>query len=249
VIEGQWWQPGDEQKSLVSLEEGYAQALNLQLGDELEFSIAGQKLTAEVASIRTVQWDSMQPNFFVIFSDTILDGTAASWLTSFYLSPDEKPLINDLVRNYPTVSIVEIDQMLKQVQDIVGQVTLAVEFILLLVLVAGILVLIASIQATLDMRFRESAILRTLGARNQLVSGSLMIEFGTLGLLAGFLAVLGAEGCMYMLQAQVFDMDFQFHWMLWLVGPWIGLLLIGAIGVLSTRRVIQTPPLAVLREV
>jgi putative ABC transport system permease protein len=249
VIGGQWWQPGDEQKPLVSLEQSFAEGVGITLGDELTFSIAGQKTTAKVASIRTVQWDSMRPNFYVIFSNVILDGTAASYMTSFRLQDEQKPELNQLARQYPTVSLIELDQMLNQIQSIIQQVSLAVEFILLLVLVAGILVLIASIQATLDERFRESAILRTLGARRGLVRGSLLIEFGTLGWLSGLLGVMGAEACLYFLQTQVFQIEFYFHGWLWLVGPWLGLALIGGIGLVSTTRVINTPPLTVLREV
>lgn len=249
IVEGQWWKPGDEQKPLISLEQSFADGVGIQRGDELTFSIAGQKTTASVASIRTVQWDSMQPNFYVIFSNVILDGSAASYMTSFRLNDQQKPMLNQFARQYPTVSLIELDQMINQIQSIIQQVSLAVEFILLLVLVAGILVLIASIQATLDERFRESAILRTLGARRGLVRGSLLIEFGTLGWLSGLLGVMGAEACLYFLQTQVFQIEFYFHGWLWLIGPWLGMVLIGGIGLVSTRKVIRTPPLAVLREV
>jgi len=115
------------------------------------------------------------------------------------------------------------------------------------VLAAGLLVLVASVQASLDARLRESAILRTLGAQQSLVRGSLMIEFGTLGWLSGLLGVIGAESVLYFLQVQVFDMAFQFNGMLWLVGPWVGAVLIAAVGMISTRRVVKVPPLLVLR--
>ncbi|WP_428240493.1 ABC transporter permease [Gynuella sp.] len=249
VVEGQWWQPGDEQKSLVSVEEDYAKGLGIQVGDEMTFSIAGQDTKATVASLRTVQWDSMQPNFFVIFSGEILSGDSASWLTSFYLTPADKPLLNQLAREFPTATLIELDSVIEQIQKIITQVSLAVEFILLLVLACGILVLVASIQATLDMRFKESAILRTLGARRGMVAGSLIIEFGVMGWLAGLLAVVGAEACLFFLQTKVFDISFGFHPWLWVSGPWLGMLLIGGIGYLSTRRVTRTPPLNVLRNV
>ena len=253
VVDGQWWGAQDHTENngqtLVSVEAEFAKGLGIKVGDQLTFSIAGQTTQAQVASLRSVQWDSMQPNFFVIFANEILGGDAASWLTSFYLSPAQKPLLNQLAREFPTATLIELDSVIEQIQTIIQQVSLAVEFILLLVLSCGVLVLIASIQATLDMRFKESAILRTLGARRGLVAGSLMIEFGVLGWLAGLLAVMGAESCLLFLQTRVFDGNFSVHPLLWLSGPWIGMALIGGIGFLSTRRVIATPPLNVLRNV
>ncbi len=249
IISGSWWQPGDEDKTLVSLEQEFAEDLGIEVGDSLTFSVSGSQFDAQVASLRKVKWDSMNPNFYAIFSGPILGGASASLLTSFYLAPEQKPLLNDLLLSHPTITLIEVDQMIAQVQGIIGQVTSAIEFILALVLVSGVLVLIASIQATLDSRFQESAILRTIGAKGGMVRGALLIEFGTLGWLAGLLAVVGAESTMGFLQSRMFEMEFSFNTLLWLIGPWIGMILIGAIGMLSTRKVIQTPPLMVLRNI
>ncbi|MHA7880890.1 MAG: ABC transporter permease [Saccharospirillum sp.] len=249
VVQGQWWQPGDEQRSLISIEQDFAAQLQIELGDELTFNIGGQTVLAEVSSVRTVQWDSMAPNFYVIFSQPILDGAGAAYLTSFYLSPDQKPLLAELVRRYPTVSLIEVDAIISQIQDIVGQVTVGVEFILGLVLVAGMLVLLASVQATLDVRLRESAILRTLGAGASLVRGGLWIEFAALGALAGLLGAMGAEAALAYFQTSLLQLDWTPHYGLWLAGPVLGGVLIGVIGVLSTRKVIQVPPMTVLKAV
>lgn len=247
LVAGDWWQPGDKNKSLVSIEDSFATALNIQVGDFLTFSIAGQMTTALVASIRTVQWDSLKPNFYVIFSNTILDGSAASYMTSFRLEGEQKQLLNGFVRALPTVSLIEIDAIIDQIRGIISQVSLAVEFILFLVLISGLLVLIASIQATLDDRVKESVILRTLGGQKSLVRGSLLIEFGTLGWLSGLMGVAGAEAVLYFLQSRVFDMAFTWHPVLWLVGPWIGMLIIAAVGMHSTKGVVRIPPLVILR--
>ena len=253
IEQGQWWDtiPADEhEKTLyVSAEQEYAKGLNIQLGDTVTFSIAGQEVDATVSSIRTVQWDSMNPNFFMIFNQPINAQFGANWLTSFYLPPEQKDFINQLSRQYPTISIIELDQTIEQIRDIIGKITSAIEFILMLVLASGILVLITSIQATLDMRFKESAILRTLGADRQLVRKTLLVEFATLGLLAGLLAVLGTEASLYMLQTQIFNLNYQPFKILWLLLPLTSTFIIAMAGWLSTRKVIKTPPMEVLKSI
>lgn len=249
IVAGEWWETGDAEKDLVSVEQMFADQLNIEVGDTLTFSIGGQTVEATVKSLRTVQWDSMAPNFYVIFSGPILEGAGAAYLTSFYLEPDQKHLLAELLRQYPTVSVIEVDNIINQIQDIVAQVTVAVEFILALVLVAGFIVLLASVQATLDVRLMESAILRTLGARAGLVRGGLWIEFAALGTLAGLLAVFGTEAALAYFQTSLLELEWTPHYRLWLVGPLLGGLVIGAIGVVSTRRVIRVPPMTVLKTV
>ncbi|WP_019602278.1 ABC transporter permease [Teredinibacter turnerae] len=232
----------------VSAEEEYAKGLHLKLGDTLRFSIAGQQVDAKLTSIRDVQWESMNPNFFMIFSQPLLDNTATNWLTSFYLAENQKTWLNTLGRQFPTVSVVELDQMIGQIQNIIGQVSLAVEFVLVLVLAAGLVVLVTSIQASLDIRFQESAILRTMGAPRELVNRILLIEFAGLGFMAGLLAAIGAQAALFYLQTQVFDLRFEPSIILSLCGPLLGALLIGFTGWASTRRVTQHPPLTILRN-
>lgn len=248
VVEGEWFDESDAGRQLISIEQDFASALGINLGDELTFSFGGQMVTAPVDNIRTVQWDSLTPNFYVIFSGPVLDGAGAAYLTSFYLDAADKVRLVELLQQYPTITVIEVDVILKQVQQIVAQVTRAIEFILALVLTAGLIVLVASVQATLDSRLQESAILRTLGARAKLVQGALAIEFVSLGALAGLLAAFGAEIALYFMQTQLLNMDFSPHPLLFLIGPLVGAGLIGLVGMVSTRRVVHVPPLTVLRS-
>jgi len=247
VISGDWH--GSRVNSAqVSAEQEYAKGLDLQLGDKLTFSVAGQEITAELTSIRSVRWDSMNPNFFMIFNQPLLENTASNWLTSFYLPAEEKNFINKLARNFPTVSIIELDQMLAQVKSIIRQVTMAVEFVLVLVLAAGFMVLVTSIQSTLDVRFQESAILRALGAKRRFVNRVLMIEFATLGFISGILGATGAQICLFFLQTRVFNLPALISFQVLFFGPILGIILIGSVGWVSTRRVTYRPPLNVLRD-
>ncbi len=250
IVAGTWWPRNtDDDELLVSFEKSYAETYKISVGDTITVSLSGSTRQARVASIRTVQWESMRPNFYLIFNRPLVDESAANWLTSFYLPKHKKEFVNRLTRQHPTVSLIELDQMINQIQNIIRQVSRAVEFVLALTVGAGILVLIASIQATLDIRLHESALLRALGASRRLVFTSLLIEFGAMGLLAGVMGALGAETSLYFLQTRIFDMDFNPHWELWLAGPLLGILLVGGVGLFSSASVVRVAPLTVLRKI
>ena len=247
MITGSWW-PEDTQESLVSIEQGYAFGWGLRVGDELTFDLGGLKVVAKVANIRSVEWDSLRPNFFIIFSEAALADVPATYMTSFYLSPDRKRFLNDILSNYPTITVIEVDELINQVQQIISRVTQAVELVLVLVLGAGALVLIASIQASRDQRMKEHALIRTLGGSRRLIAGSLASEFSILGLFSGVVAVVGAEITVYALESQVFEMSYQARPWFWLVGPLLGTLIVVTVGYLGTRSLISTPPATILRD-
>ncbi len=248
VLAGDWWPDNYTGETLVSLEKDLAVSNNFQVGDVLKFSIRDVELIAKVASIRSVKWDNMRPNFYIIFSPGALDQFPSTFMTSFYLQKSEKLFLNHLLREYPTITVLEIDAIIEQIQTIINQVTLAIELVLVLILVSGGLVLLASIQASMDERLREHAILRTLGASQKLVIGSLLIEFCVLGFCSGLLATLGAEFTVYGLETEVFGLSYAMNPMLWLIGPLLGIVIIGALGTAATYKVVRVPPVTVLRE-
>ena len=247
IVAGDWWSD-EAELAEVSMEEDYARENELEVGDVLTFSIADVEFDARLANLRRVDWDSMRPNFFVLLSPGALEDFPATYLTSFRLEKARKSFLNRLLRSFPTVTVIEIDAVVEQVQRIIDRVTLAVELVLLLVLGAGALVLVASIQSSMDERLREYGLLRALGAGRSRILGALVIEFAALGLFAGVLAAVGAEITVFLLQEQVFELDGSLHPWIWLGGPLLGVLLIGVIGTLATRRVVDTPPAIVLRE-
>lgn len=247
VIAGEWWfdeaHPGE-----VSVEQDYAQRLGLALGDELLFEIEGQQVSVTVSSFRTVRWDNMQPNFFFIFSPGTLEQFGATYLSTLLLEGEQKLLLNDLLRDFPTIVVLEVDAIIAQIQRIISQVSSAIELIAALVLVSGALVLLACVNATLGERYRENAILRTLGAGRQLILRAMLFEYAFIGAVSGTMATLGAEAALYFLQTQVFEQTFALHTWVWLAGPLLGTALIAGIGFAATRRVVNTSPLLVLRQ-
>ena len=248
ITEGIWW--GEESEpGYVSIEQEYAEWLDLELGDRLEFEVNQQIVSAEVSSFRSVRWDNMQPNFFIIFSPGTIDHLGATFLSTALMEREQKILLNDLVRLFPTVVVIEIDALIEQIQTIIIQVTSAIELISILVLLCGALVLVACVNASLDERFHENAILRTLGAGRKLILSSLLIEFASIGVVAGLIATLGAEASVYYLQEEIFEQEFSFHMWTWIAGPTLGMFIIAGLGMNSTREVVSTSPLNVLRRI
>jgi putative ABC transport system permease protein len=246
LVSGDWWTPDDD-RAMVSLEDDYAEDLGLSIGDVMTFDIAGQTLDVEVVNLRRLNLESMRPNFFIIFSPGALESFPATYMTSFFLDPDKKRFLNDLLSRFPTVTVIEVDAIIAQVQSIIARVTQAVELVLGLVLASGCLVLIASIHASRDARMSEHALVRTLGGTRKLIAGSLAAEFAVLGLFAGVVAVVGAEITVMILQTQVFELGADVHPWLWPTGPIIGALLILTVGILGTRKLVSAPPITVLR--
>jgi putative ABC transport system permease protein len=248
LLEGEWFDASDHGEPLVSLEEDAAERLGVGLGDELTYDIAGESITVTVDSIRHIDWDSFQPNFFMQFPPGVLEDYPGTFITSIYLPSERAPVLLGLVREYPSITVIDLDAIIAQVRDVMDQAALAVEYVFLFTLAAGVLVLLAAVQASRDERRFESAILRTLGASKRTVFSGVAAEFLLLGLLSSLLAVIGAGIAGWGLATQVFELDYSPSINLWLIGLVLGTLWVGATGMLATRNVVKQPPLMTLRK-
>jgi putative ABC transport system permease protein len=248
LIAGSWWTPADTGKHLVSISTEYQEALHLQVGDTLSFDVAGEPLTVQVASIRKIRWDSFRPNFFLVFPPGLLDGAAGTYMTSVFLTPAQRPTLVDLVRRFPTISVFDVDAILKQIRDIMDRASLAVQYVFLFTLAAGVVVLLAAVQSTRDERRYESAILRTLGASRGTVLQGVAAEFAALGFLSGTLGAFGATGVGWVLARWLFSLQYTLDPWVWVVGLVCGTILVGLSGTVATRRVVNTPPVHTLRD-
>lgn len=259
VEQGVWWDQLDLTKfesvaktgnslAPVSLEEQLAGELGLSLGDRMTFSVGGLTFEAEMVGTRSLNWDNMTPNFYFLFPEGLLEEYPRTSMTSLYIPPEKKLLVNDILRSYPTVQVIELDKIIDRIRTIVSQVTRGLEVMTLLILACGVLVMFAAVSLSMSERLQESAILRTLGSSKRLILGIQAIEFGGLGLMAGLLASAGAELSVAVLQRFIFDLPVTLHLWLWLVGPVGGLILVGFLGVVYSRKAVVQPPLEVLRS-
>jgi putative ABC transport system permease protein len=247
LVAGHWWQPVSQGEPGVSVEIELAERLQLELGDQLTFNVGGIERNVRITSLRKLDWNNFQPNFFMIFQPGTLQDLPVTYMTSFYLPAQHERQLVELSRQFPTVTLLQVEAILEQIRSILTQVTFAIEYVLLFVLAAGIAVLFAGLQATLDERIRQGALLRALGADRRLLVTARRTEFGLLGAASGVLAALGCELVSFLLYRYAFDLIWHPHpWLLAL--PLLGALLVGGAGVFGTRRALNASPLNVLRE-
>ncbi|MBK5931272.1 ABC transporter permease [Halochromatium salexigens] len=247
IVAGRWWAEV-EAPGQFSVEEGIAETLGIDLGEELRFWVAGREVSAPVTSLRQVQWDSFNVNFFVIAPPALLAAEPATYVTSFYLPPGEEALATELIQAFPSVTLIDVGALLQQVQGIIRQGIQAVEYVFLFTLLAGLLVMYAGIQASLAVRRAEHGVLRALGAQRRQLLVALAVELTTAGLLAGLIASLFAELTGWVLARELFGLPFAFSPWLWIGGVLGSGLLVGAAGTLGTYRLLVRPPLSALRQ-
>ncbi len=246
ITEGKWWT--SDQAGLVSVEAKLAKSLKIGLGDRLTFTVGSQQFDAVVASIRTLQWDTMKPNFYMILSPGTLDAYPSTFITSFYLPEAKKNILNALVKKFPGTTILEVDAILQQFKTILAQLTKAIMYLSYFALMAAFTVLFSSVYSTLDNRIQEGALMRALGANRLFLRKTQMIEFCLLGLISGIIAVIISEALIFALYTQVMNMDYRPNVILWAVIPLSGGLLVGLVGCWGVKSVVDKSPVHVLRE-
>jgi putative ABC transport system permease protein len=247
IVAGEWWGESLPSRTLVSMEEEMALELGAQLGDELTFSMGGLELIAEVSSLRSLNWDSMNPNFYMIFSPGSLDDYAPTWITSLNIPLEDRPVVSEILRAHPTVLAISLDAVMERIRGVINQATKGLEMIFALVFACGLLVFYAAIAASFEERAQEVAILRTLGAGRRLILSAVAVEFALLGGLSGLVAAIAADLTLMVLQLLVFELPISLHLWMWVLAPLFGAVLIGALGVMRTRSLVHTPPMQSLR--
>jgi len=223
VTAGVWHGPGAPAQ--FSVEKGLAATLNLHVGDELAFDIAGQVFAARIASLRKLDWDSMRVNFFVIAPAGSFAGQPTSYITSFHLPRGRGDVVAELVRTFPNLTVIDVGALMRQLQDTMDQAVRAVQLVFGFALLTGFAVLYAALQAGAAERRHELAVMRALGARRAQLRQALVAEFSALGAIAGLLAGIVATAIGLALGRWVFQLDY-------LPGPQL-LVLGGAAGVIG----------------
>jgi putative ABC transport system permease protein len=248
ITAGKWFTAEDHGKSLVSVATDMQESMQLKLGDVMAFDVAGERVEATISSFREVQWDSLQPNFFLMFPPGLLEGAAGTWMASAEFRPTEPSAIADLVRRFPGVSIFDMDDLLTQVRSIIDKAVLAVQAVFLFTLLAGVVVLLAAVQSTREERRYESAMLRTLGAARRMVLTGVMVEFALIGVLAGVVAAAVASTGAWLLATRQLEIPYTPNPLLWLAGAATGAVLVCLAGYLATRTALSQPPMEILRH-
>ncbi|MBC3870065.1 ABC transporter permease [Undibacterium oligocarboniphilum] len=248
IVAGQWYDDSHAAEPEASVEEGIAKTLRLKLGDQLTFDVAGQQVSARITSLRKLDWSSMRVNFFVIINPAAMRQMPQTWITAFHLPATDQVFVNRLTQDFPNLTVVDVGIMIRQVQDVLNQVMTAVEFLFLFTLASGVLVLYAALAGSQDIRMREAALLRALGATRSQLSHAQWVEFLLTGGLAGLLAASGASAIGWALARYSFHFDWHFSALVWVTGLVAGGVCAVIGGWVGLRQVLKQPPLLSLRN-
>lgn len=244
---GRWFSTNEQGRGVASVEDGLAKTLGLKVGDRLEFTVGGEPVAMAVVGLRKLDWDTMRVNFFVLTPPSVLEAYPTSWITSFYLPPDQADFVNRLVREFPNLTVIDVAAIVRQLQTIMDQVAQAVQFVFLFTLAAGVVVLYAALASAAEERRYELAVMRTLGARREQLRRALLTEFATVGGLAGLIAALGALGVGQLLAREAFHFEVAVNFWLPFAAMLGGAALVTAAGWLAATRLLRSAPLEALR--
>ena len=240
VLEGDWF--SDESRNGISISDEISERYNLSVGDLVYLKVEDREIKTFVQSIRTINWDNFSPNFFVIGHPSLFEDIPSTFITSFYIPKEKQDSAAELMREFRTISVFSVEELIKQVKEIIDQVTKALNSILLLTCLSAIFLALSALQDGFSVRKHQSAILRTLGASNSLIKNSALIEFALLGLISGTLGALMAYSGVYFIETEVFQTTANFYPELFVLGPSIGLIVVSGLCLYLINGIVKKSP-------
>jgi putative ABC transport system permease protein len=249
LVAGRWWTEDAYGKPYISLEQGLAQTLNIKLGDKLVFDVAGNLLTLTVTSLRKVDWDTMRANFFAVTPPGVLENYPANYISSFHLPVGADAPLNQLVRQYPNLTVIDLAALMQQVRGIMHKMSRAVEYVFAFSLIVGLAVLYAALVATRDERMTEATLMRVFGASRKQVSIAYISEFACIGLIAALVATIASNLLAYYLSVNILNIPFQFNVTLVLVVMLVSATIVPLAAWLGLRGFLNVPPRQLLNSI
>ena len=245
IVDGEWFQ--EEEENGISISDDISERYNLKMNDEVIIQMEDGSIETYIQSIRTVDWESFSPNFFVIGHPSLFEEKSSTHITSFFIPKSKQKVAAELMREFRTVSVFSIEELIQQIRDIVDQVTKALNSILLLTCLSALFLAFSALQDGFDQRRHQSAILRTLGATGKLVKVSSLIEFSILGLISGLLGSSIAHTGVYFIETRVFETIPGFYPEIWLMGPVIGILIVSGLCLYLVNGLMRQSPKDLLK--
>jgi putative ABC transport system permease protein len=251
ILAGRWWGDTASAEPQVSIEERLRDRFRIQVGDRMRFDVLGRIVTAQVASVRRVDWrDFRAGGFMMVFSPGTFAGAPHTYISALQGPRDPSArggMQAALVNSFPNVSVIDLREILETVRAVINNVTLGVTVVGALVLLSGALILIGAVSMTKFRRVYEAAILKTLGASSRLIAAMLLLEYGVLGAIAGTVGSLGAIALSWAIATYALELPWAPTPVLTVTGVVLTTIFVAAIGVLSSLDVLRHKPLATLR--
>ncbi len=249
LIAGRWWKPSDFGKPYISIEQDLAKTLGIKLNDSLVFDVAGNILNLKVTSLRKVDWDTMRANFFAVTPPGVLEDYAANYISSFHLPQKADAPLNQLVKTYPNLTVLDIAALMQQVRGIMQKMSNTIEYVFAFSLVAGVAVLYAALLATQQERIAEATLMRIFGASRAQVGIAYVAEFACIGFIAAFVAAVAANGLAYYISVYLLNISFQFNLDLAVSTMMIAAIVVPLAAWLGLRKFLNIPPRQLLNSI
>ncbi|WP_299154050.1 FtsX-like permease family protein [uncultured Christiangramia sp.] len=251
ILEGKWKANFTGEGIIpISISDNLAEDAQAAIGDKIIFNVQGVQLVTEVASIRKVDWSNMQINFSILFPTGVLEDAPQFTVMTTRVEDDNASaqLQQKLVQQFPNVTIIDLRQVLKVVEEILGKISWLINFMAFFSILTGIIVLIGAVRTSKYQRIRESVLLRTLGAKNRQILKILGLEYLFLGILGSLSGILLSFISSFLIGYFLFDTTFTPSMIpFFVVFPAITALVV-IIGLANSYSVVKSPPLAVLRK-
>ena len=247
IISGQNWDKQLAGQPVISIEQNFAKNIQAEIGDFLTFDIGGQEIKGKIINIRSLKWESFRPNFYVIFPENILNNFPKTYLTSVYLPESQIGKTSAFLKQFPAISLIDVNMTLAQVTLVLNKVVTALKYIIAVIFVLVSLVYFALISITFFERQYESALLRSIGASKKDLRALMLAEFSLIGGLSGGFGVAGAIILAIFLSKRL-SVTYVPSWEYIIYGMGLGALFTIVIGWLTTYKVINTSPMVLLKE-
>tara|TARA_Y100000816_G_scaffold133739_1_gene94515 strand:+ start:8346 stop:10784 length:2439 start_codon:yes stop_codon:yes gene_type:complete len=244
IVAGNWFK---ESKNGISISTEISERYDLKIDDAIVIDVAGEKIESYIQSIREVNWENFSPNFFAIGFPENFQNISSTFITSFHIPIEKNTLSVELVKNFPTISFISLDAIISEVQSIISKVSQALKLILGLTLIAGLFLMLATIQESFKQREKQNAVLKTLGLGRKVMQKNTFLEYLSIGLFAGILGSILAVITTFFVEELVFEINPKIYWDVILIGAVSSLLVIGVIAALFTFYLNFKTPKDVLR--
>ena len=253
IVEGKWWPENYTGKPLVSFEADAARDLGLTIGDDITVNVLGREITAEIANLREVEWQSLAINFVMEFSPNTFAGAPHAYLMTLgwdkdVSSGEELGLLHTVANAFPTVTAIRVKDAIAQVNDLVAQLAWAIRGASSVTLIASVLVLAGALAAGHRNRIYDAVILKTLGATRTRLMIAYGLEYALLGLATAVFALIAGGLAAWFVISEIMNASFTLLPVTAVSAALIALVLTVGFGLIGTWKVLGEKPAPVLRN-
>jgi putative ABC transport system permease protein len=247
IVAGEWLSDSNDLAQL-SVEQGMAERLQLEIGDTLTMMVGSQRLEARITSVRSVLWENFKPNFYLIANAELIESFPQTWLLSALIADSDMADLKQLLQRYPSVTLLDISELMARVRDIVEKASVALQFFFVFALLSAVIVLLAAIQTGRHEREVESSLLRALSANTGQLYRVHILEYTLMGALIGFFSAAFASIAGWAISEFFFDIEFQLSASVWIYSLVSATVILSLAGIMVSRRVYNVSPMKVLRS-